>query len=543
MVTRYVPRVSLNLDAMGIELPDWPEGEHPNARPFRGVLTRVDEPSDRPPNGARDGQGRAHRVLIPRDVAEQALPTLIAMAVDVKIAGNGHGSQTLKDHDARRKVGVITQARIEGRDLRVEGILYAKDFPDVMADLDRHKTDGSMGMSYEITDVQVVDAEAPIWTLSHLTFTGAAILERKSAAYERTSLQARRDSGEQRGRDDEMTASIEDRLKAVLLDLKDRKLTAAEDEEARKKAEDEEARKRAEGEEARKKAGEDEDARRVKGQGSFRPEEEEDDEEAVAALAAAFRRMRGQRHEDEAQDKVLFKRLMDQMKARGRHGAEDDEEATARALLRAMGYRSRRREDEDAKRVKGQGSFRPMPEEEDDEDAAGYARRALRALRRGMAMYREEDDEEAVATVVRAMMHKGPQKDIPKAITHAAALRLEARIELLTDAVETMRGLLTDRATTAKGLATDKAATDPQGGKVDVSLSGAKNGDQPKRKTMEAARGMDDRWLSKLPLEEGRQYSTAEVDQMFKGAGVTDPETRMRLKLDMEAKGLLAPIA
>src|SRR3989441_13351133 len=92
--------MNIELESMAIEMPR--VAGHPNREPFRGVLTLVDAPSDRPPAGAR-----GHRVLLTRAAAEVALPTLIGMAVDYTVRFDGH--------DARRKVGVITDARIVER--------------------------------------------------------------------------------------------------------------------------------------------------------------------------------------------------------------------------------------------------------------------------------------------------------------------------------------------------------------------------------------------------------------------------------------------
>src|SRR5512135_1218183 len=72
---------------------------HPNRLPFRGVLTLVDVPSDQPPQGARE-----HRVLLTREAAEKALPSLLGMALDYAPAFDAH--------DAKRKVGIITSAEL-----------------------------------------------------------------------------------------------------------------------------------------------------------------------------------------------------------------------------------------------------------------------------------------------------------------------------------------------------------------------------------------------------------------------------------------------
>jgi len=46
-----------------------------------------------------------------------------------------------------------------------------------------------LGMSYEVTDVQVADTRARVWTLTKVTFTGAAILRRDKAAYQDTWIE------------------------------------------------------------------------------------------------------------------------------------------------------------------------------------------------------------------------------------------------------------------------------------------------------------------------------------------------------------------
>ena len=163
----------LNLESMAIELPE--VAHHPNRAPFHGVLTLIDMPSDKPPAGAR-----GHRVILTRASAEAALPSLLGMALDY--------SPTLDRHDSRRKVGVITRAEIVGRNLELSGYLFAKDFPEIVDELRRAKRPGNtaLGMSYEIADARVADLRATIWTLTSVTFTGAAILRRDKAAYRTT---------------------------------------------------------------------------------------------------------------------------------------------------------------------------------------------------------------------------------------------------------------------------------------------------------------------------------------------------------------------
>jgi hypothetical protein len=162
----------MRLDAMAVEIPQ--VDGHPNRVPFEGVLTMVNTPSDKAPAGAR-----GHRVLLTREAAEKALPSLLGMAVDYRPGWDGH--------DARRKIGLLTEADVVGPKLLVRGYLYARDFPEVARAITAH-TPGTMGMSYELADARVEDMRADVWKLTRVTFTGAAILLREKAAYRATSF-------------------------------------------------------------------------------------------------------------------------------------------------------------------------------------------------------------------------------------------------------------------------------------------------------------------------------------------------------------------
>lgn len=162
----------MRLEAMAVTIPHV-EG-HPNRVPFEGVLTLVNAPSDKAPSGAR-----GHRVLLTRDAAERALPSLLGMAVDYRPGWDGH--------DARRKIGLLTEADLVGQRLTVRGYLYARDFPDVATAI-AAQSPQSLGMSYELADARVEDMRAEIWKLTRVTFTGAAILLRDKAAYRGTSF-------------------------------------------------------------------------------------------------------------------------------------------------------------------------------------------------------------------------------------------------------------------------------------------------------------------------------------------------------------------
>ncbi len=167
----------LEMRAMAVEFPV--VHGHPNRLPFEGVLTLVDVASDKAPSGSR-----GHRVVLTREAAETAMPSLLGMAVDYKAGWDGH--------DARQKCGIITAAEIEGQKLTVGGYLFARDFPEMEAKIQGGQGEGAMGMSYELADAHVADMRAQVWTLTRATFTGAAILLREKAAYRSTSFRVKR---------------------------------------------------------------------------------------------------------------------------------------------------------------------------------------------------------------------------------------------------------------------------------------------------------------------------------------------------------------
>src|ERR1700729_1643140 len=137
----------LEMRAMAVEFPV--VHGHPNRLPFEGVLTLVNAASDKAPSGAR-----GHRVILTREAAEKALPSLLGMAVDYRPGWDGH--------DARRKIGLLTEADIIGNRLTVRGYIYARDFPEVAKTIATHAPE-SMGMSYELADARVEDMRADIW--------------------------------------------------------------------------------------------------------------------------------------------------------------------------------------------------------------------------------------------------------------------------------------------------------------------------------------------------------------------------------------------
>lgn len=158
---------------MSLDVPD--VKDHPNKVPFSGVLTRLDEPSNNPLSGSM-----GKRVVLPKDVAEKALPSLLGMAIDFNTELDGH--------DVKSKIGFITEATIQGNAVHIGGYFYGADFPDEVKHIQAEKA--SLGFSYE-AQAQVRSMNDDPLVVKSCVFTGAAVLYKNKAAYTTTSLSAK----------------------------------------------------------------------------------------------------------------------------------------------------------------------------------------------------------------------------------------------------------------------------------------------------------------------------------------------------------------
>jgi HAMP domain-containing protein len=164
---------AMRLEAMALELPD--VSDHPNRMPFSGVLVKLEQSSDAAPHGSK-----GKKIIMSREAAEQALPSLLGMGVDITSDFDGH--------DAQQKIGVITAATIEGFDLKIEGFIYAADFPEEAAFIKDHKD--ALGFSFEAQEIHVESLDSAPLVITACVFTGAAILLKDKAAFTTTSLAA-----------------------------------------------------------------------------------------------------------------------------------------------------------------------------------------------------------------------------------------------------------------------------------------------------------------------------------------------------------------
>ena len=170
-----VPTISLSAESgcVGVCTVSADDRAHPNKLPFSGTLLILDKKSDEPPNGAE-----GHLIYVSKKVAKRCMASLIGTGLNYKTDLDGHAP--------RRKVGVITGARIKGDRLQINGFIWKKDFPEAVKDL----RGGRLGMSMELADVYVRDKDESVWHLEDFHFSGATALYKKAAAYFQTALAA-----------------------------------------------------------------------------------------------------------------------------------------------------------------------------------------------------------------------------------------------------------------------------------------------------------------------------------------------------------------
>jgi hypothetical protein len=241
--------MTLELESMAVEMPE--VKGHPNRTEFEGVLTVVDVPSERSPHGAMGRRvllsRKAAEDALPSLVGMGVdyTPSLDGHDVQRKVGvitraevvgrnlevggylyakdfpeivgeigrlGGKNGPRTSGVGPRLSAFGKVSNPRAEGARLRVALTEAVKEIRSVLASAakrDDHSkvqlalraevaTDLSagararstgLGMSFEVTNVNVLDERARIWTLTHVTFTGAAILRKDKAAYRDTWIE------------------------------------------------------------------------------------------------------------------------------------------------------------------------------------------------------------------------------------------------------------------------------------------------------------------------------------------------------------------
>lgn len=200
-----------SLEAMSLETPSTPD--HPNKIPFSGILVHLDSPSDKAPHGSF-----GKKIILTSAAATAALPTLLGMAVNY--------ASDFEGHNPRMKIGIIDNATIENSAVRVSGFLYGADFANEVEHIQSNKED--LGFSFEAQRILVEDLSASPLVIKELVFTGAAVLQKKSAAYMKTSLAASAEEAKEKEMEETLKKILE-QLGVMQTDITALKASAAAD--------------------------------------------------------------------------------------------------------------------------------------------------------------------------------------------------------------------------------------------------------------------------------------------------------------------------
>ena len=148
-----------------------------NRHPIRGVLFKIDTPSECAPS-----IGTGHPLYVPRKVAEEALKNIEGLPLDA--------DDSLSNHANDQIVGVMVGAEIVGNDFVVKGHLWPYN-NQKKVNLIRARQ-GELGMSmnaYASGHLVVVDGREVFW-INKLELLGANILFGAKATYKTTSFAA-----------------------------------------------------------------------------------------------------------------------------------------------------------------------------------------------------------------------------------------------------------------------------------------------------------------------------------------------------------------
>lgn len=156
--------------------------KHCNKLPFKGTVMKLDTPSEGSPYNAYHV---VKPIMLSKKEAMNSANTMNFMGIDCVWADDGEDtSDDMTGHDARFKIGVISSCYVEGSELKVEGFIYASDFPDIADYIKQNKSE--MGFSVEmLCKTEELDDYINV---TDVEFTGVAMLFKDCAAYQSTYI-------------------------------------------------------------------------------------------------------------------------------------------------------------------------------------------------------------------------------------------------------------------------------------------------------------------------------------------------------------------
>lgn len=159
-----------------------PDIQHRGLVPFEGTCLWADTPTDKPAH-INDYESNQHvevpHLIFKREAVEAAMPTFLGMPVCA--------DEQLELHAIKSKIGVVTEVRLDGAELKMSGVLWGLDFPFIVEEIVKRQSDLGMCCAFRdmTTDLETTP-EAII--LNGFIFTGVSILNRANAGFSNTSL-------------------------------------------------------------------------------------------------------------------------------------------------------------------------------------------------------------------------------------------------------------------------------------------------------------------------------------------------------------------
>lgn len=229
-MAKEIKKISLAADSYEVV------NNHPNKMLIRATVMKLNQMSDAVPGG-----DVVDRILLRSEEAEKGLDSFKGMGVNCLWEWVWSTEDAMTGHDQRFVVGSVTNAWVEGNELKADLVIYKLNFPDV-AEFIKNAQD-SLGFSVECAFTakegdgctEVTDVE----------FLGVAILFKESAAYKTTKIDrliASRRKENKRMNEQEKKEFLEQTVNTVLAAMKkDADEKAVAKAQAEKAAQQEEA--------------------------------------------------------------------------------------------------------------------------------------------------------------------------------------------------------------------------------------------------------------------------------------------------------------
>ena len=183
------------------------DASNPDVLPFEAVLGYVDTPTDATPCGGYSG----YKTILSSENID--IDSLVGSGVNIR--WDWWPEDNMTGHNPRFKVGVIDEAYLEGTAIKAKGHLWASDFPDVCEVVENAKD--SLGFSVEVySDGIKLDHAEKNATCLGVHFTGASILYKSKAAFQKTSIMCSIMNDKENDKvNEEVKQALEEQNKAV----------------------------------------------------------------------------------------------------------------------------------------------------------------------------------------------------------------------------------------------------------------------------------------------------------------------------------------